>query len=66
MGQIGGLMFFLGLFSVGMHFLERELVLLLWIDNWGEVTGWTIRIALIVIGGGLWIAGRINDSERAE
>jgi len=49
-----------------MHFLERELVLLLWIDNWGEVTGWTIRIALIVIGGGLWIAGRINDSERAE
>lgn len=50
-------MFFLGVGSIVLHFMDREFRLLSWINNWGETAAWGIRAALIVIGGGLWFAG---------
>ncbi len=66
MGQIGGLMFFFGLASIVLYFLNYELTLLMWIDMWGETVAWVIRIGLLVAGGALWLFDRSNDSERAE
>lgn len=66
MGQIGGLMFFLGLVSAGMHFLGREVALLIWIDSWGDSIGWVIRGGLIIVGAGLWLMSRRNGQQHVE
>ena len=58
MKQIGGLMFFFGVGSVVLSFLQREFMLLAWISMWGEQMAWVIRVALIVVGGGLWLMGK--------
>ena len=58
MKSIGGLLFFLGVGSFVLHFIEREFVLLMWVDNWGPTVGNVIRAAMIVIGGVLWLVGQ--------
>ncbi|MCG8590389.1 MAG: hypothetical protein MJE66_13960 [Proteobacteria bacterium] len=58
MSSIGGLMAFLGAGSFVLNMLEREFVLLMWIDTWGPTVGNAIRIGMIVVGGGLWLAGQ--------
>ena len=58
LGNIGGLAFFLGVGSFVLNFMGYEFRLLSWIDNWGPTTGLIIRIALIVVGGGLWLMAR--------
>jgi hypothetical protein len=35
-----------------------KFIVLMWIDLWGPVIGWGIRIALVVVGGVLWLLGR--------
>lgn len=55
-------MFFLGLGSAVLHFLEREFVLLAWIGMWGDQAAWAIRIALAVVGGGLWWMGKSREA----
>ena len=52
MRGLGQLLLVFGLVSAalklwlpGVHFL-----LLIWIDNWGNQTGWAIRIGMIVLG----------------
>ena len=44
-----------GSFLLGM--LEREFLLLGWIDAWGVDIGNAIRVAMIVVGAGLWFRG---------
>ncbi len=66
MGQIGGLMFFFGLASIVLYFLNYQLTLLMWIDMWGEAVAWAIRIGLLVVGAALWLIDKKNDSERAQ
>ena len=63
MKNIGGTMFFFGVVSAVLYFLNYELVLLAWIDSWGPIVGWVIRGALAVVGGILWLAG--NKAETA-
>lgn len=58
MQAIGGLLVLLGAGSFAIHFIGREFTLLSWVDNWGEGVGNGIRIAMIVIGGILWLLGR--------
>ena len=58
MRSIGGYMFFFGLGSMVLHYLNLDFVLLMWVDNWGERTGWLIRILLAVIGGLIWFFPR--------
>ena len=62
MKGIGGTMFFFGVGSCVLYFLNMEFIVLAWIDMWGETVGWAIRGALIVLGGGLWMMGRSAES----
>ena len=58
MQGIGGLLFFLGAGSFVMHYINMEFLLVSWVDNWGTGVGNGIRIAMIVVGGILWLLGR--------
>jgi hypothetical protein len=58
MQNLGGLLVFLGAGSFLIHFLEREFLLISWVDNWGTGVGNGIRIAMIVVGAILWFMGR--------
>lgn len=44
---------FFGAASAVLYFLDYEYKFLSWIDNWGETVGWSIRGAMVVVGGGL-------------
>jgi hypothetical protein len=58
MQSLGSLMVFLGVGSFLLHFANMELVLVSWVDNWGVGVGNGIRVAMIVVGGILWLVGR--------
>lgn len=58
MKSIGGYLFFFGIGSIVLGFLNMQFIILSWIDTWGETTGWAIRIGMIVVGGVLWLLGR--------
>ncbi len=54
---MGGLAKFLVVFGIGsavLHLMNREFIILFWIDSWGETVGWAIRIGMIVVGVVLW------------
>jgi hypothetical protein len=54
MQGIGSLLFLGGVISSVLYFVNMELLVLAWIDNWGATTGWIIRGAMIVVGALLW------------
>jgi hypothetical protein len=58
MKTIGGYMFFFGIGSIILSFLNMQFIILSWIDTWGVTTGWAIRIGLAVVGGALWLIAR--------
>jgi len=62
MKSLGGYLFFFGVGSVVLYFLQMEFILLAWADMWGPTIGWGIRSALAVIGGLLWFIGHKNES----
>ncbi|WP_379972621.1 hypothetical protein [Eikenella halliae] len=35
---------------------------LFWIYNWGDGVAWGIKIALVVVGGALWLIGRNQEA----
>ena len=55
MKGIGGLLVLFGAGSMVLSLMDKEFQLLMWIDTWGTGVGWGIRIALIVLGAGLWL-----------
>ncbi len=57
----------LGLVAIIAGLFNRVPNVLKWIDRWGEVTSWFIKIALVAGGGLLWFIARpraSNDDER--
>ena len=59
MKGLGGVLVLLGVGSIVLDLMEMEFQILSWIDTWGAGVGWGIKIALIVLGAGLWLmAGR--------
>ena len=54
----------IGVGSMILYFFPVEFIFLHWIDNWGPVVGWIIRIAMAVVGGGIWLLGRGMDANR--
>jgi len=58
MQSLGSLMVFLGVGSFLLHFANMELVLVSWVDNWGVSVGNGIRVAMILVGGILWLVGK--------
>jgi hypothetical protein len=65
MKSIGGYLFFFGLGSIILNFLDMQFRLLMWIDNWGSAVGWSIRIGLLVVGAVLWLLGRSKQEPAA-
>ncbi|MGH8110025.1 MAG: hypothetical protein ACREO1_15060 [Arenimonas sp.] len=61
MKSIGGYLFFFGLGSIILDFIDMQFMLLMWIDNWGTNVGWSIRIGMLVIGAGLWLLGNKQE-----
>jgi hypothetical protein len=59
--RIGGLLLFISIASTALNFLDREFIVLAWIDAWGPETAWAIRFGLAVVGCALWVAG--NSAE---
>jgi hypothetical protein len=57
MKKLGGTMFFFGIGSIVLYFLNMQFIILAWIDMWGATPGWIIRGALAVVGGLLWLVG---------
>jgi hypothetical protein len=57
MKKLGGAMFFFGVGSIILYFLNMQFVILAWIDLWGSTVGWLIRGALTAVGGVLWLIG---------
>ncbi|MDB4107734.1 hypothetical protein N8368_01680 [Bacteroidia bacterium] len=67
LGTIGSYAAIFGVLSTIMNFFDYNMRLLMWIDLWGETTGWIIRIALIVVGAALWFMfGRGGNEEAAK
>ena len=64
MQGIGGLLVLLGAGSFVLHFMNREFMLLGWVDNWGVGVGNGIRIAMIVVGGIIWFLGSRQASSQ--
>ena len=64
MRNIGGTLFFFGIGSMVLHVANYEFVILMWIDMWGPTVGWIIRILMAVVGGGLWLLGRSQESQQ--
>ena len=56
--SIGALIGVYGIVSSVLYFIGYTMRLLLWVDQWGIITGWIIRIVLVVIGTVLYIYGR--------
>ena len=40
-----------------LHLMQREFIILSWVDTWGPTVGWSIRIAMTVIGAALFFLG---------
>jgi hypothetical protein len=63
--SIGGLLFFFGIGSIVLNLVGFEFKLMMWIDNWGIQTGWVIRGAMALAGGGLWLVGQRQENAAA-
>lgn len=63
MKKLGGTMFFFGVGSAVLYFVNLEFMILAWIDMWGPTIGWTIRGALAVVGAILWLVGNSTETQ---
>lgn len=63
MQRIGGYLLFFGIGSIILSLLEMNFILLMWIDNWGESIGWTIRIGITILGGIFTYFGANREEE---
>lgn len=43
------------------HIIGYNMRLLVWVDQWGPLAGWIIRVILVVIGGILYFIGRKTE-----
>ena len=55
MRQIGSFLFIIGILAIVLNVFDRVPRVLMWIYQWGEPPAWGIKIALVVVGGLLWL-----------
>lgn len=58
-------MVFLGIGSLILQYMDRELTMLGWIDTWGPSVAQAIRIGFIVVGAVLWLVASKRGSASA-
>ena len=61
MENIGSTMVVLGILAIVLDFFNYVPKVLFWIYEWGDGVAWGIKIALIVVGGLLWL--KIDQAE---
>ncbi|SNR15192.1 hypothetical protein [Tenacibaculum jejuense] len=66
MKNIGSAMAIFGILAIVLGFLNRVPKLLIWIYNWGETTAWIIKIALVVVGGALYLFSNGEEEEEEQ
>lgn len=64
--SIGAGMAVMGLASSILSIFDYNLRLLIWIDLWGNTTGWIIRVLLVVVGGALILLFNNKEEENEE
>lgn len=55
-----------GIGSIILNLFGYEFSMLMWIDNWGENTGWMIRGGAIMVGAVLFFIGMRGEGEEGE
>ncbi|WP_296313480.1 hypothetical protein [Winogradskyella sp. UBA3174] len=50
MKRLGVYITLFGVAAIALPYFDRQLYILSWIDNWGDVISWIIKISLIVVG----------------
>jgi hypothetical protein len=66
MRLFGIFLIIVGAISAILFFLDKNFVLLDWINTWGSQVGWGIRGFLILLGIILFIVGKAAEEEEAE
>ncbi len=66
MRNIGLYIAIFGIASIVLSFMDMNLKILKWVDNWGETTGWIIRIGLVVVGGIIALIGHSRQSNNTQ
>jgi hypothetical protein len=66
MKSLGGYLFFFGVGSIVLYFLNMEFIILAWVDHWGPTVGWSIRGAMIAVGGILWLIARNQEKSASQ
>ncbi|QDP01892.1 hypothetical protein [Thalassotalea sp. PS06] len=56
MKQVGLYLMIAGIASLLLNLVGYELKILMWVDNWGDTTGWAIRLGAIVVGALMFFA----------
>jgi len=54
MKRFGGYILAFGFFSIPLMFVDLNLIVLAWVDWWGDTIGLLIRIAIMVAGYCIW------------
>lgn len=62
MKTIGMYLAIFGIGSIILYFMDMQFSLLMWIDNWGETTGWAIRIGMTIVGAILFFIGSSKEN----
>jgi hypothetical protein len=58
---IGLFLLIVGFVSLFIGFTGANLLAINWVNQWGETIGWTIRIAVTILGGLLYFIYRHED-----
>ena len=57
--KTGFLLIFYAIASMLLYFVDANFRLLIWVDFWGPVVGWIIRVAILLFG--FWLVSKSDD-----
>lgn len=63
LSNLGLVLAFYGLGSVVLKLIGYNFILMLWVDYFGEKTGWVFRMSFIIIGFLLYFRFQVSDDE---
>ena len=66
MNRIGSILIALGVAAIIMDFFNYVPNLLFWMYEWGDAVAWVIKIALVVVGGGIFWFTKDQEEEKGE
>ena len=65
MKKVGIWFMVFGFGSIALNFFGMEFRLLMWVDSWGPMVGWAIRIAIAVAGVVMFALGMREQPQAA-